>query len=91
VPNVVVAADAVKFFVIIGAMRGDFAREFFVAVEAIRIQHGGVAGFDADWLVKILEGESLRVVVAVAGFGEVFADKVMRHVAVVADSVGVVR
>src|ERR1043166_1892826 len=89
VADVVVATDAIKFFVVLHTMRRDFANVLAVPVEAVGVEHGGVVGLDANWLVKILKGESLGMMVAVLSLGHVLADEVVRHVAIIARCKGV--
>ena len=74
-----------------GAMGGDFFNHGSVAAEAVGFEDFGVAGFDADGFVEVLEGEGGGVVVAVGAFDEEFMeDVIVWEVAVVAGGDGVV-
>jgi len=65
-------------------MRGNFAHKVAMAKEAVRIQHSGISGFDTDWIVKSPQGECNGMVIAVAGFDQPFAEKIMRYMAIIA-------
>ncbi len=84
VTDIVVAANAIQFLIVFGAVRGNLAHIIPVAIQTIGIEHGGVAGPNLDRFVKILERKCLRMMMAVAGFGQPFADEIVRHMAVVA-------
>lgn len=54
-----------------------------VAAQTVRMQDFRIARLDLDRLVKILEGESFGMAIAVIGFGNQFGDDaVVRHMAI---------
>ena len=73
------------------AVSGQLADERFVATNAVVLDDRQAAFLDADRLVEILEGESPGMAKAVLGLGEVFANKIVRHMAVVAGGNRVMR
>ena len=73
------------------AVSGQLADKRFVATNAVVLDDRQAAFLDADWLVEILEGESPGMAKAVLGLGEVFAKKIVRHMAVVAGGNRVMR
>ena len=55
-----------------------------MAVNAVVAEHGAASRLDQDGLMKVLERERLRVHKAVFRFGRVFADKIVRNMAIIA-------
>ncbi len=88
-PDTVMAADTVKFFVFNCPVRGYLPNKLLVTIQAVRIQYRGIRGLDANGLVKIHQCEGNRVMISVAGLGRPFADEIVRHVTVATDSKGV--
>jgi len=65
------------------ARRGNAVNKIGVATQAIRLQDVGISWLDLNRFVKILEGESFGMAVAVVGFGNQFGDDaVVRHMAI---------
>jgi hypothetical protein len=91
VTDVAVAVHAVEHFAAIARVGVDARDDLLVAAHAVALKNGGVFRPDHDRLVKILEGETFRMPVAVLGFGQVFSDDVVWGVAVVAGGDGVMR
>ncbi len=56
--------------------------EIAMAHQAILLQDPRIRSFDHDRLVKILQGEALGVMPAIVGFRQVFAEEIMRQMAV---------
>ena len=62
----------------------------FMAIHTVVLQDPTVLFLDHDRFMKILRRERLGVVVAVFGLGDIFADKIVREVAIDAGGGGMV-
>jgi len=65
-------------------MTKDLADQSLMARDAVIAENFAIAGPDANGFVKILQSEALGVPKPILGLGQVFADKIMRRVAVIA-------
>lgn len=90
VPHPGMASHAVDRVVLNTAVARDLAHESAVAAQAIILDDRRRARVQLDRLVEILKREAPGVAIAVLHLGEVLAEKVLRHVAVVAGGEGVV-
>lgn len=79
-----VALGATGLLVFNIAVRGDVTDHDRVATNAVVLQFLQVRLPDPDWLMKILEGEGLRVMPPILGLYEVLVRKRFRDMAVVA-------
>jgi hypothetical protein len=80
-----VAADTIKFFVLDHTVPRDFPDKVAMTIKTICIKDFGTGRPDPDRLMEILQREGLGMKVAVGNLGPPFAEKIVRHVAVVAD------
>lgn len=58
-----------------------------MAKHAVLVQNAGVQAPDADWLVEILKRERFGMVITIFSFCHVFANEIVRHVAIIARGV----
>ena len=68
---------------ILGHVVGDRAHEIAVAVQAVFLQDHPAALAHLDRFVKVLECETVGVPEAVFGLGQIFADDIVRNMAIV--------
>jgi hypothetical protein len=69
--------------------RIDHLHDFLMTAAAGRFRDLPIARGDLNWPFDFLEGKRHRVMIAVEPFGRVFADEIMRRVAIVAHRHGV--
>src|SRR5687768_9292638 len=89
VPDVPVALHAVEHLAAIADMGVKPGEELLMAADAIPLEDRGILRPNHDRLVKILEGETLRVPVSILRFRQIFSDEVVGRVTVVAGGNGV--
>ena len=76
--------DAIEHFPAIAGMRVEFREEFLMTADAVPLEDGRVFRPDHDGFVEILQGEALRVPIAVLCLREILPDEVMRRMTIVA-------
>ena len=76
-------ADAIRRF-FCAPVTSDFSNEAGVTAKAVLLHNRAAGVFHLNGLVEVLEREAFAVPIAVFGFGVVFAEEVLRSVAVVA-------
>jgi hypothetical protein len=84
------AADAIWLFFVGYPVRCNLAHEVPVTIQAVGIQHGGIAGLNANRISKFPKGKRHGMMITVAGLYEPLAGKIVRHMAVAAYSVSMV-
>ena len=82
--DVVMAADTVKLFIVDHPVRGNFAHKVPVTIQTVGIQYSAISRLNANWIAKIPKRKGDGMMIAVSGLRHPFAEKVMRHVAIVA-------
>lgn len=82
--DVVMAADTVKLFIVDHPVRGNFAHKVPVTIQTVGIQYRAISRLNANWIAKIPKRKGDGMMIAVPGLRHPFAEKVMRHVAIVA-------
>jgi hypothetical protein len=87
--HTVMAADAVKVTIVVHPVRGYVTNKFLVAKQAIPVQYLGIPGFDTDRILKIPKSECDGMMIAIARFRHPLGDKILRHMAIVTGSEGV--
>lgn len=83
------AVDTIEHFLVIARMSGDFIDQPGVTTHTIFLQDREIFWFDADWLLKILQGKAFGMPKTVFHFSQIFGDKFMGNVTIVAGSGGV--
>lgn len=82
--DLAVAVHTIEHLLRIAGMRIDAGHDLLMAADTVFLERGGIERLDHDRLVKILEREAFRMVVAVDRFARVFPDQVVRRMAIVA-------
>lgn len=69
----------------------DAVDDLLMTAHTVLLKHGGIAGLHHDRLVKILQGEALRMMVAVFRLRHVLPDEIVRGMTIVARRYGMMR
>jgi hypothetical protein len=88
VSYIIVAADAGDLLAFDLGVRGNVFHNLFVAVETRLFRDAAVTRFDADGVGKFAGGKGERMPEAVIGLHPVFAEEIVRRVAIVAGGDG---
>lgn len=88
--DIVVAADAIEFLVLVNTMGRNLANEITMTIQTIGVKNVSASRPDSDRFFEILQCEPLRMAIAVSHLRHPFADEIVRNMAIVAYGVGVV-
>ena len=89
--DVAVTVYTIEHLLRIAGMGVDTINDLLVAADTVFLQHNGISRFYHDRLVKILQRKTLRVMITVFRLRHIFADQIVRCVAIVAGRHSVVR
>ena len=82
--DIAVAVHTIEHVFRVARMGVDAVDNLLMTTHAVLLQHLGISRFYHDRFMKILQRETFRMMVAVFGLRHVFADEVVRRMAVVA-------
>ena len=76
--------DTTNFTWAIHIVRKELVNHIFVTAHTVTLQHAAVLGLNLYGLMKVLQRETLGMVIAVFGFGQVFCKEGVRQMAIYA-------
>ena len=88
--DVCMAADAIELTCVAPACENQLADQALVAARTVVVQHYFVMRTNSDGLGKILQGEAFGMPKAVFGLGNIFGEKALWRMAVIARGNGMV-